>query len=140
MDSPENVVAAVMCLGALAAVLHRRKSVKRKAPEPCRTSKLRGAEWVEELLNGHDGRFFEQLRMSKAAFLTLAEILVASGLQPFPLVGVNEQLAILLMLLGHAYSSRDLAERFQHSSSTISLCVGFFLCVAPDPMALLCSA
>jgi hypothetical protein len=125
---PNAAAMLVVCLGALAASAYARTSVKRKAPESKRTSALTGAMWVAELLDGHDGRFFEQFRMNKAAFLALVAILQLSGLQDYKSVLVTEQVAIFLQLVAHSSSSTQLCERFQRSGSTINLYVHILTC------------
>jgi hypothetical protein len=47
--------------GGLAATALSSQLVK----EPMHTSKLTGQEWVEELLDGHDRRFYNQFGMKK---------------------------------------------------------------------------
>jgi hypothetical protein len=50
---------------ATLAIFAAAVSLMGTAPLPCRTSELSGHAYVQELLNGHPGRFLEVLRMPK---------------------------------------------------------------------------
>ena len=78
------------------------------------TSKLSGQAWVEELLEGHAGRFHMQFRMNKHVFLKLLdELKVRAGLAPTRWVSPEEQLAIFLYTCKTGLSTAHLKERFQ---------------------------
>jgi hypothetical protein len=84
------------------------------------TSVLTGQLWIEELLCGHDGRFYNELGMNKFVFHRLITILEAdSGLHATRHISAAEQLAIFLHYVRRGLSNRALQERFQHSGDTI---------------------
>ncbi|CAI0546056.1 unnamed protein product [Linum tenue] len=59
--------------------------------------------------------------MDKDTFLALCEELKQNGgLKSTTRVTVEEKVAIFLKTIGHANDFRDIAERFQHSTTTIS--------------------
>ena len=88
---------------------------------PCRTSALTGHEWVQEIMNGHDIRCYQQFRMRKHVFLHLCNILERRyGLKPTRGMGIHEQVGMFLYVLGQPGSIRNAEERFQHSGETIS--------------------
>ena len=88
---------------------------------PCRTSALTGHEWVQEIMNGHDIRCYQQFRMRKHVFLHLCNILERRyGLKPTRGMGIHEQVGMFLYVLGQPGSIRNTEERFQHSGETIS--------------------
>jgi hypothetical protein len=102
--------------------------------EPCRTSKLHGAAYVEELRTGHQGRAYEVLRMPINVYEDLCSWLrenagledateepeSESDTELTKTVSVEEAVAIFLYILGRGASNRDAQERFQHSGETIS--------------------
>ncbi|KAI9449806.1 hypothetical protein BJY52DRAFT_1078290, partial [Lactarius psammicola] len=42
---------------------------------PVHTSRLRGQDWITELLTGHDGRFHNELGLNKHVFRRLLSVL-----------------------------------------------------------------
>jgi hypothetical protein len=100
--------------------------------EPCRTSKLQGAAYVQELRTGHEGRAYEVLRMPINVFEDLCSWLrensgledateePESGTELKRTVTVEEAVAIFLYIVGRGAANRDAQERFQHSGETIS--------------------
>ena len=87
---------------------------------PQHTSVLSGQLWIEELLCGHDVRFYNELGMNKFIFNRLITILEAdSGLQGTRHISAAEQVAIFLHYVRRGLSNRALQERFQHSGDTI---------------------
>ena len=89
--------------------------------QPMHTSILTGQRWLEELLNGHSTRFYNQLGMKKHVFCRLlSELQVGSGLHDTRNMKAEEQLAVFLYLCQTGSSLRLLMERFQHSPDTIS--------------------
>ncbi|CAN1237177.1 L10-interacting MYB domain-containing protein [Linum grandiflorum] len=100
----------------------------KKKKIPCRTSKLQGHDWVRELLEGNPTRIYESLRMDKRTFRIFCEDLKQhGGLKATKNIGVEEQVAIFLKIVGTVYTTREGAERFQHSTATISKYFGIVL-------------
>jgi hypothetical protein len=90
---------------------------------PQHTSALTGQDWVDELLNGHSGRFYNQLGMHRHVFHKLLDTLRSlTGFDDTKYVSAEEQLMIFLHFARHAKSNRALMERFQRSGDTISKC------------------
>lgn len=93
------------------------------------TSSLTGAKWVRELLDGHPGRFREQMGLSRTLFRKLSQELQMTGhLRDGRSVSVDEQLAIFLHFARTGSRSRMLQERFQRSGATVSKYVKFSFC------------
>jgi hypothetical protein len=85
------------------------------------TSKLSGQDWVTELLQGHDGRFYDELGLHKHVFSRLLTVLGRlAGLRDTKYVLAEEQLAIFLHFVHRGLSNRALQERFQRSADTIT--------------------
>jgi hypothetical protein len=92
--------------------------------DPCRTSKLTGAEYIKELRNGHQRRAYEVFRMAINVFedlctwlrkkTTLEDATGDSNLT------VEEKVGIFLYIVRRGASNRDAQERFQHSGETIT--------------------
>jgi len=88
---------------------------------PMHTSKLRGQDWVEELLHGHDGRFYNQMGMHKHVFKQLLrELQWKVDLDSSKYITIEEQVAIFLYVAVTGQSNRKVQERFQRSGDTIS--------------------
>ncbi|XLR38654.1 hypothetical protein S83_023314, partial [Arachis hypogaea] len=88
---------------------------------PRRTSRLTGSSWVNELLNGHPIRCYQQFRMKKLVFLHLCDVLQNTyNLKTTKGIGIHEQVGIFLYIIGQPGSIRNAEERFQHSGETIS--------------------
>jgi hypothetical protein len=91
---------------------------------PQHTSKLTGQQWMEELLEGHDRQFRNQMGMEKHVFRQLIKVLqVKAGLGDTKHVTIEEQLGIFLHMAVTGNSNRKMQERFQQSGDTISKCV-----------------
>lgn len=87
---------------------------------PQHTSKLRGQEWIYELLDGHPARMRDNLRVSKEGFLYLEDLLIRkAGLCSTRYMKTTKQLGIFLYAVVTGLSMRKLAERFQRSTETI---------------------
>ncbi|KAM5567595.1 hypothetical protein ABKV19_015593 [Rosa sericea] len=87
---------------------------------PCHTSILSGAEYVQELLNGHPDRMYNSFRMDKHVFQRLCCTLESLKLlKDDRHVGVQEAVAIFLYIVSHSERMRMAAERFQRSKDTI---------------------
>ena len=85
------------------------------------TSKLSGAEWVKELINGHHDRIWTELGMRVHVFLAFVhELRVVCGLEDSWYIGLDEQAAIFLYMCVTGLSIRHVGERFQCSNETIS--------------------
>ncbi|KAJ3966922.1 hypothetical protein EV361DRAFT_759033, partial [Lentinula raphanica] len=64
---------------------------------PKLTSSLTGQAWIQELFDGHPGRFYEQFGLSKSVFLRLLQELISTDcLYNTRLVTAIERLAIFL--------------------------------------------
>ncbi|KAL0556734.1 hypothetical protein IC582_005250 [Cucumis melo] len=90
--------------------------------QPCRTSALRGHDYMIELLNGNDSRCFGCFRMKRPTFIRFCEDLKSkTNLKSSKYLIVQEKVVIFLLIISHDESNRIAAERFQHSGHTISL-------------------
>jgi hypothetical protein len=87
---------------------------------PQRTSALQGAAFVQEVLVGHPGTCYELFRMQRDTFVSLANVLRENYLEDTRSVSVEESLAIFCLIVGHRQGMRVTADRFQHSTETIS--------------------
>jgi hypothetical protein len=88
---------------------------------PLHTSMLSGQQWLDELLSGHDMRFYNELGMQTNVFKRLLGVLeTGAGLRGTRHVSAAEQLAIFLHYACRGLSNRALQERFQRSSDTIT--------------------
>jgi hypothetical protein len=87
-----------------------------------RTSRLTGAAYVKELLDGHLTRFEEIFHMPKETFLALQDFLIERQLLKKTKRNflVEEQTAIFLFIVCGNNSNRQAQERFQHSGETIT--------------------
>lgn len=99
-------------------------STRRYDKIPCRTSKLRGAEYVTEVITqNHPRRVQEVLRIP---LLTLSKLerffLQHTDLRSSPYVDILEKIAMFMHVVGHRYTNREVQERFQHSGDTVSRC------------------
>ncbi|KAL2228789.1 UNVERIFIED_CONTAM: hypothetical protein Sindi_1858600 [Sesamum indicum] len=90
---------------------------------PRNTSALQGAEWVAEIMTTpHQGRFFDNIRMTKPCFYALVDALTCRGLLPHgqtSRVTSIEEVALFMQTVGMHKRHRDNMERFQHSLETI---------------------
>ena len=87
---------------------------------PQHTSVLSGQLWLDELLSGHDGRFYNEIGMNKFVFRRLLTTLERdAGLHGTRHVSAGEQTAIFLHYVRRGLSNRALQERFQCSGDTI---------------------
>ena len=116
-----EAAALVVILGAQTAVEYAARYLIK---EPMYNSIFTGAAWVQELLNGHDVRFYETLGMAKPVFVQLChELQEHSGLQNSRHLGLEEKVTIFLRMCRTGDSHRETRERFQHAPGTISTCV-----------------
>ncbi|XLR19819.1 hypothetical protein S83_047731, partial [Arachis hypogaea] len=78
---------------------------------PRRTSKLTGSSWVNELLNEHPIRCYQQFRMKKLVFFHPCDVLQNTyNLKTTKEIEIHEQVG----------SIRNAEERFQQSGETLS--------------------
>lgn len=98
--------------------------VERDDPIPQHDSELTGRDYYEELMaTASYNRFHNVCRMEKQAFRTLLHILeTEGGLVDNDTVIAGEKIMILIDALC-GWSNRTIAERWQHSGSTISICI-----------------
>jgi len=88
---------------------------------PQHTSALSGQDWINELIAGHDGRFYNEIGMNKHVFFNLIDLLQHdAGIEDSRHVSKEEQVAIFLHYVHRGLSNRTLQERFQRSPDTIS--------------------
>ncbi|PPS11092.1 hypothetical protein GOBAR_AA09556 [Gossypium barbadense] len=86
--------------------------------QPCIDSNYTGQMWVDEVLNGHDGRCMNSFRMPKYIFHSLLHDLQTNYGLKHGNVSVMEKLALSLYILGNRESNSNAAERFQRSGET----------------------
>ncbi|KAG8364685.1 hypothetical protein BUALT_Bualt18G0024200 [Buddleja alternifolia] len=89
-------------------------------PEMCKehrsrhSSGLQGMDWVEEILNGDDQRFYNQLRMTKPTFMAHCFELTGRGLLTYgnsALVSVYEEVMLFMRIIEMHHHHRDSMER-----------------------------
>ncbi|PPS16884.1 hypothetical protein GOBAR_AA03692 [Gossypium barbadense] len=88
--------------------------------QPCMDSNYTGQIWVDEVLNGHDGRCMNSFRMPKNIFHSLLHDLQTNYGLKHGNVSAMEKLALSLYILGNRESNSNAAERFQRSGETVS--------------------
>jgi hypothetical protein len=105
----------------LLSMLKMLKKVKGpRVNPPCPFPKLTGAQWLHMTLSDHR-RCFDNLRMSRDAFLHLHHILVYGfGLKSISQCDSKEALAIFIWTCGHDAAVREAKDRFERSLDTIS--------------------
>ncbi|KAL0920537.1 hypothetical protein M5K25_009679 [Dendrobium thyrsiflorum] len=87
----------------------------------CMTSPQTGDKWIFELLNGNPVRFHNIFHMAQVIFNDLVCLLESKhGMYGSRRTNIREVLAITIFILGQNESARATAERFQHSTETIS--------------------
>jgi hypothetical protein len=88
---------------------------------PCRTSVLRGGDWVLEVLSGHPLRCYENFRVAPDVFARIADLVRTQIEENYrSRVSIEERLAMFLYTVGQNASNRVVQERFQHSGETVS--------------------
>lgn len=84
-------------------------------------SKLSGREFVNEILNGSGTVCFDLFRMRKPCFVRFCnELKEKNYLSDSRDVFVEEKVAMFLFIIGHSVRHRVVANRFQHSTETVS--------------------
>ena len=84
------------------------------------TSAFSGADWVQELINGHPKHIHNELGVHKHVFHALVEELQLAGYKHSKHIYFEEQLAIFLYTCVTGLSLRHVCECFQHSGDTVS--------------------
>ncbi|KAL4367185.1 hypothetical protein GQ457_05G027840 [Hibiscus cannabinus] len=88
---------------------------------PCRTSILDGKAYIMEILSGNPTVCYEMLRMKKHVFQNFCDRLkVENFLEDEKKVSVEEAVAMFLFIIGQNATQRLIADRFQHSTETVS--------------------
>ncbi|XP_056696268.1 uncharacterized protein [Spinacia oleracea] len=88
---------------------------------PCMTSYFTGQRWMIELLNGHETRCFNDLRMYPPLFMQLCtDLETRYGLRPSYRMSIIEKVGIFIYVLAHGAPNKITRERFQHSGETVS--------------------
>ncbi|XP_061339433.1 uncharacterized protein LOC133286101, partial [Gastrolobium bilobum] len=86
-----------------------------------RTSALTGRDFITKILNGSGTVCFELFRMEKTCFINFCnELRGKSYLSDSRDVLLEEKVAMFLFIIGHNVRHRVVADRFQHSTETIS--------------------
>ena len=116
-EDQELIIAIIVIVCSIAVTITHGQYYK----IPQNTSYQSGAAWLDEVLSGHPDRIMNNLGMSKSSFLQLHMLLIdKTDIQLHTrYVSSKEQLAIFLYAVVTDLSMRKLAERFQHSLSTI---------------------
>ncbi|KAL0534207.1 hypothetical protein IC582_028495 [Cucumis melo] len=123
-DSDDNDDGIFILFTLLYMSLHRIQSSK----QPCRTSALRGHDYVIKLLNGNDSRCFDCFRMKRITFIRFCEDLKSkTNLKSSRYLTVQEKVVVFLLIISHNESNCIAAERFQHSGHTFSLAFNLVL-------------
>ena len=82
---------------------------------------LTGPAWASELSFGNPSRFRQNMKMCSDTFATIKNALLRRRLiGPSQYVSVDEKIAILMFIVGHAASNRQAQERFQRSVWTVT--------------------
>ena len=122
----EATSALVAILGAQTAIKYMTTYLVK---EPMYNSMFTGAVWVQELLNGHETRFYDAFGMARPVFLQLCyELHEHCGLQSSKCLGLAEKVAIFLRICRTGCPQREIRERFQHAPGTISTYVCMSIC------------
>ncbi|KNE97466.1 hypothetical protein PSTG_09300 [Puccinia striiformis f. sp. tritici PST-78] len=89
--------------------------------QPYNDAPFTGDAYVKHLLNGNRLRAQSMLRLSIDVFRICSDELLSLGVEPVSkLLGMDEQLAIFLYIVGQNGTNRQTQDRFQHSGETIS--------------------
>ncbi|KAJ7127516.1 hypothetical protein C8R43DRAFT_897321 [Mycena crocata] len=96
--------------------------------EDLHTSALSGQAWLNELLVCHPDRIYIAMGMHHHVFLALVLQIRTLGYMEAqqPRIELDESLAIFSYTCVTGLAIYHVAERFQHSHTTISQCVFFF--------------
>ena len=121
----ERLIIHVSAITTIAILISVREAIALYASHfdkiPQHTSILSGQDWINELIAGHNGRFYNEMGMNKHVFQALLSTLQReTGLHSTRHISDAEQLAIFLHYAHRGLSNRALQERFQRSTDTIS--------------------
>ena len=116
------VAAAVVTAAAAVAVVSERLY----DPKEHHNSQYTGKQWVQDLISGHESQMKDALGVENVVFRELCrQLCLISGLSDSKNLDLEEKVAMFLYLGVHNTGHRDIAERFQRSTSTVSLYVVF---------------
>jgi len=88
---------------------------------PVYTSSRTGNRYTEEILWAHPRRVIDLIRMPITTLLDLRDWVVDRALlESTRVISIEEQLIMLLWIIGRGATTREAAEQFQHSTQTIS--------------------
>ena len=87
---------------------------------PKHVSAFSGRNRTLELLHGHEGQFFEILKLHKECFYRMCSLLTENGLQDTRSISAQEQLMMFLTIVGHCDSNRHSRFEWRHSGETVS--------------------
>ena len=94
-DDDDELIFTFLCL-----VCNEYARIESLNPRLCRTSLLRGHDYVLELLNGHESRCYDCFRMNKNVFIAFCEELKSkTNLRNSRFVTVQEQVTIFLLTI-----------------------------------------
>ncbi|KAG8379759.1 hypothetical protein BUALT_Bualt07G0122800 [Buddleja alternifolia] len=115
----ENMEWLILCQLTATSILTYVENYIHKVP--CRTSIRTGHKFIEEILNGHGMRCYQDFRLTKPVFMELCrELTYKYGLQPTRAMSIYEEVGIFLMMCAHGVDNRLMQEIFNHSGETIS--------------------
>ncbi|KAJ0509196.1 putative harbinger transposase-derived nuclease domain-containing protein [Helianthus annuus] len=87
---------------------------------PCRTSCRTGNIFIQEILNGHPRRCYEDFRLHVDVFKSLcSDLRMHYNLKETRNVSIEESVGIFLLILAHGCGNRLAQEIFNHSGETI---------------------
>ena len=123
-DDLQRRIVQVSALAAIVLLISAREAIllcaSRFDKVPQHTSMLSGQDWINELVDGHDGQFYNKFGMHKHVFRSLLFVLWRDvNLHNTRDVLDEEQLAIFLYFARRGASNRALQEQFQRSGDTI---------------------
>ncbi|CAA0838567.1 Unknown protein [Striga hermonthica] len=90
---------------------------------PYRQTTYTGADWINELLSGHDRRFYDAMGMNKKVFKLLCQEIKQTGChgdERQQKVRIQESVAVFLHTIKGHQRHRRAAESFNRSTETIS--------------------
>lgn len=111
------VIAAAAAAAAAVAAMYAPHFLK----IPKNNGSRGGAEYIQELFEGHPSRFYEVFGMTKHTFRRLAtELFKYTSFSHTKYISMAEQLAIFLRFCRYGYGVRKIEEEFLRSPDTIS--------------------
>ncbi|KAJ0895219.1 hypothetical protein HanPSC8_Chr09g0397941 [Helianthus annuus] len=98
-------------------VVHNMRNIPRI---PCHTSCRTGNIFIQEILNGHPRRCYEDFRLHVDVFKSLClDLRMHYNLKETRNVSIEESVGIFLLILAHGCGNRLAQEIFNHSGETI---------------------